>query len=146
MHGEPPEGGLFDTLYGRHPVDRKRFSSKVREGKRAVTRFQVLARVPGAALIEVELLTGRTHQIRAHFADAGFPLFCDRLYGGVKREGKLDPDSPAAQAARALGRQGLHAARLSFAHPISGAAVACEARVPADLRAALRALGLSSPR
>jgi 23S rRNA pseudouridine1911/1915/1917 synthase len=141
VHGSPPDEGSFDTSFARHPTDRKRFSSKVREGKRAVTRFTVLARTAHAAWLDVELLTGRTHQIRAHFADAGFPLFCDKLYGGTRREG---PSAPAEvrTAATALGRQGLHAFRLAFQHPLRDARVECEAPLPAELRAGLRALGL----
>jgi 23S rRNA pseudouridine1911/1915/1917 synthase len=101
----------------------------VRQGRRAVTRFRVLARAPGAAWLDVELLTGRTHQIRAHFADKGWPLFGDSLYG---RRDEL------------IARQALHAFRLAFSHPVTGAKVSCEAPLPADLRVALRALGLSS--
>ena len=128
VHGAPPDEGELDTKYGRHPTDRKRFSSKVPEGRRAVTRWRVLgramapgvmgARVTGAssaAWLEVELFTGRTHQIRAHLADAGFPLVADKLYGGTKREAKLPEDSPLRRAAQAVGRQALHAARLAFA-------------------------------
>ena len=142
VHGAPPDQGELDSLIARHPTDRKRFSSKVREGRRAVTRFTVLGRAgTQAAWVDVELLTGRTHQIRAHFADQGWPLFCDRLYGGMRREGPSAPE-PVRDAAAALGRQGLHAFRLAFAHPLTGAAVRCEAPVPADLRAALQALAL----
>jgi 23S rRNA pseudouridine1911/1915/1917 synthase len=177
VHGSPPERGELDTLMARHPTDRKRFSSKVREGRRAVTRFTVLGRAknfvqnapagradnfvqnapPGragnfvqnsaAAWVDIELLTGRTHQIRAQFADRGWPLFCDRLYGGTKREGPSAPE-PVRRAAAALGRQGLHAFRLAFAHPTTGALVRCEAPLPPDLRAALAELGVdpeSSP-
>ncbi|HMC33306.1 MAG TPA: RluA family pseudouridine synthase [Myxococcales bacterium] len=143
VHGSPPDCGELDTLYGRHPVDRKRFSSRVRAGKRAVTRFSILARAQGAAFLDVELLTGRTHQIRAHLADRGWPLFCDALYGATRREGPAAPPA-IRRAAAALGRQGLHAARLAFTHPVTGARVACEAPLPADLRAALRELGLHS--
>ena len=144
VHGAPPDRGALDTPYGRHPVQRKRFSSRVREGKRAITRFAVVSRGRGAALLEVELLTGRTHQIRAHFADQGWPLFCDALYGGTRKEGS-QADDAVRRAATSLGRQGLHAFRLAFAHPLTGARVECEAPVPADLKAALRELGLSSP-
>jgi 23S rRNA pseudouridine1911/1915/1917 synthase len=121
------------SLFARHAVDRKRFSSKVREGRRAVTRWKVLQRFAHAALVEVELLTGRTHQIRAHFSDAGFPLLGDKLYGGTRRDAKVF-ERPL------IARQALHAARLSFAHPITAALVACEAEVPPDFRAAVRAL------
>jgi len=144
VHGSPPDRGELDTPYGRHRVDRKRFSSRVREGKRALTRFAVLARAEGAALLEVELLTGRTHQIRAHFADRGWPLFHDSLYGGTRQEGEKALPS-VRRAAAALGRQGLHAWKLAFAHPVTGARVSCQAPLPVDLRAALRELGLSSP-
>jgi 23S rRNA pseudouridine1911/1915/1917 synthase len=143
VHGSPPDRLELDTAYGRHPVQRKRFSSKVREGKRAVTRFSVLARAEGAALLDVELLTGRTHQVRAHLADQGWPLFCDALYGGTRREGPGAPER-VRRAAAALGRQGLHALRLAFPHPVTGARVVCVAPLPADLGAALAELGLSS--
>ena len=140
VHGAPPDKGEFDTLHGRHPVDRKRFSSKVSEGRRAVTRFHVLERFDGAAFVEIELLTGRTHQIRAHFADAGFPLLADALYGGARRDARLAADSPVRRAAEAVGRQALHAFRLAFDHPIVGGRVACEAPLPADFAAALSLL------
>ena len=141
VHGAPPPQGELDTLIARHPTDRKRFSTRVREGRRATTRFSVLASSQLAAWLDVELLTGRTHQIRAHFADAGWPLYCDALYGGTRREGPAAPE-PVREAARLLGRQGLHAFRLAFAHPDTGQRIACEAPLPPDLRAALRALDL----
>ena len=144
VHGLPPRDGELDTKYGRHPKDRKRFSSKLKEGRRAVTRWRVLEQAPGVALVEVELLTGRTHQIRAHFADAGFPLLADALYGGRRREARMSETAAARRAAGAIGRQALHAAVLAFAHPITGVPVRCEAPLPADFRAAVRELGLSA--
>ena len=146
VHGAPAGEGQFDTVYGRHPKDRKRFSSKVAQGRRAVTRWRVLEQGPGVALVEVELLTGRTHQIRAHFADAGFPLLADALYGGRKREARMPEDAPARRASAAIGRQALHAAVLAFAHPVTAAPLRCEAPLPADFRAALQELGMSGPR
>jgi 23S rRNA pseudouridine1911/1915/1917 synthase len=144
VHGSPPRDGELDTKYGRHPKDRKRFSSKLKEGRRAVTRWRVLEQGPGVALVEVELLTGRTHQIRAHFADAGFPLLADALYGGRRREARMSETAAARRAAGAIGRQALHAAVLAFAHPITGVPLRCEAPLPADFRAAVRELGLSA--
>jgi 23S rRNA pseudouridine1911/1915/1917 synthase len=145
VHGDPPAAQSLDTFFGRHPVDRKRFSSKVREGRRAITAFRVLERGGGAALLDVELLTGRTHQIRVHLADAGWPLLCDALYGGVRREARLPADAPARRAAQALGRQALHAAILGFDHPVTGARIVCEAPLPFDFRAALITLGMVVP-
>src|SRR5690606_24975754 len=89
-----------------------------RAGAPAATRFRVLARFDGATLIEVELETGRTHQIRVHLAEAGHPLVGDVAYGG--------PEHPA------IGRQALHAASLAFAHPMTGEAVRCHAPLPPD--------------
>ncbi len=147
VHGAPPDAGELDSLIARHPVDRKRFSTRGAEGRRAVTRFTVLGRAGPfgqkieAAWVDVELLTGRTHQIRAHFADQGWPLFCDKLYGGTKREGPSAPEA-VRKAAAALGRQGLHAFRLAFVQPRTGARIECESPIPPDLRAALHELKL----
>jgi 23S rRNA pseudouridine1911/1915/1917 synthase len=136
VHGVPAkEAGAFETLHGRHPVHRKRFSAKVARGKPAITRYRVLERFEGAALVEVDLLTGRTHQVRVHFAEAGHPLLGDELYGGTRR-GK----GAVKQAQEALGRQALHAYRLSFAHPRTQVPLSFEAPVPLDFARALEVL------
>jgi len=126
--------GTIDTAYGRHPHHRQKFSSRVREGKRAVTVWRVVERWGRAALLECRLKTGRTHQIRVHCADHGFPVLGDRVY--ARRPG--DPE--LAELARTLGRQALHAAVLAFAHPRTGAALELEAPLPADLQRVLNAL------
>jgi 23S rRNA pseudouridine1911/1915/1917 synthase len=82
-----------------------------------------------ASRVEVGLETGRTHQIRVHFAEAGFPLLGDKLYGGKRAQ------SPV------IDRQALHAWRLSFPHPRTGKKVSVEAPVPADFAAAEKRLG-----
>jgi 23S rRNA pseudouridine1911/1915/1917 synthase len=71
--GRPPDEGTFDTLHGRHPVHRQRFTGRVKTGKRAVTHYRVKQHLRIATLVEVTLETGRTHQIRVHFAEAGLP-------------------------------------------------------------------------
>jgi 23S rRNA pseudouridine1911/1915/1917 synthase len=145
-HGAPPETGRFDTPYARHPTDRTRFTSRVESARRAVTAWKVRQRFGDrAALVEVELHTGRTHQIRVHFADHGHPLLADATYGGAKREARLPPEDPVRRAADAVGRQALHAWRLSFAHPRTGRALQLEAPIPADLGAALQVLSSASP-
>src|SRR6185312_8693310 len=113
--GAPPgASGRVDTSYGRDPRDRKKFSSRVRTGKRAVTNWKALERFPGAARIEARLETGRTHQVRVHMAALGCPLLGDRTYGRPAR------DAAVRAIADALGRQALHARTLAFVHPATG--------------------------
>jgi len=140
-HGRLSAEGRLDTPYGRHPSDRKRFSSRVRSERRAVTSWRVTERFGDAAtLVEVNLETGRTHQIRVHLAESGHPLLADAAYGGVRREARLPEGHPAKRAAAAIGRQALHAWRLAFDHPRSGRRVAFESPPPEDFRRALAVL------
>lgn len=143
VHGVPKEPAFtLDTPYGRHPTDRTRYTTRNPAGppRRAVSHVRVLERFDGAALVEVELETGRTHQIRVHLSESGHPLLADREYGGRKREAKLPPGAPARLAAEAIGRQALHARRLAFPHPRSGETLRFEAPLPADFEAALAVL------
>jgi 23S rRNA pseudouridine1911/1915/1917 synthase len=132
--GAPPDTLTLDTLHARHASDRKRFTTKAVRGKRAVTHVRVRERLHGAALVACTLETGRTHQIRVHLADAGFPLLADPVYGKPPRDLRL------RAAATALGRQALHAELLAFAHPVTGAPLRFEAAPPADFLAAVAAL------
>jgi 23S rRNA pseudouridine1911/1915/1917 synthase len=132
-----PRSGTIRSQYGRDPRSRLRFTSRVREGKLAITHVKVLEKLAGgrAALVECRLETGRTHQIRVHLAEqTGTPLFGDRLYGRVPAEPEL------RQIAEELGRQALHAAVLGFPHPLSGQALRFQAPPPADFARALDAL------
>ncbi len=123
-----PEGTLR-TLYGRHPVDRKKFSSKVERGKDAITHYTVTERFAcGAGVLRLRLETGRTHQIRVHFADHGWPLLGDQVYG------RTPSDRFVAEVAAELGRQALHAARLEITHPVTGAPLKFETPPPPDLQ------------
>ena len=132
--GAPPDVLTLDTLHARHPSDRKRFTTKTSRGKRAVTHLRVRERLHGAALVECRLETGRTHQIRVHLADAGFPLLGDPVYGKPPRDARL------RAAATTLARQALHAQLLAFAHPVTGAPLRFETAPPNDFIAALAAL------
>jgi 23S rRNA pseudouridine1911/1915/1917 synthase len=124
-----PASGSFKTLFGRHPVHRKRFSSKVERGKEAESLFRVLRRYRGdgwsAVKIRMEPRTGRTHQIRVHLADADHPILGDKLYGG--RAARVFPKKILPD------RQALHAARLTFVHPSTGESLSFEAPLPGDL-------------
>jgi 23S rRNA pseudouridine1911/1915/1917 synthase len=119
-------GGTIDAPIGRDPRHRTRMAV-VASGRRAVTHFRVAECFADASLLEVRLDTGRTHQIRVHCASIGHPLIGDPVYGrGVPSRG--------------LARQALHAGRLSFPHPTTGAAMAFESPLPEDLRALVRRL------
>jgi 23S rRNA pseudouridine1911/1915/1917 synthase len=137
VHGVPARAeGRIETFYGRHPVHRKRFTGRVASGKKAVTLYRVLESFDSAAaLVEIDLLTGRTHQIRAHFSESGHPLLADELYGGA-RKGK----GAVKDAQEAIGRQALHAWKLSFVHPRSGQNLGFESPLPADFKSALEIL------
>ena len=132
--GEPPARATYDTLIGRHPSDRKRFTTKVARGKRAVTHMEVRERLEGAARVECRLETGRTHQIRVHLSEHGHPILGDPLYGRPPK------GSVAREAAAQLGRQALHAAVLGFRHPATGEDLRFETEPPEDFRSALTRL------
>lgn len=132
--GAPPEQVTFETLIGRHPTDRKRFSSKVTRGKRAVTHVSVQARLHGATWVECRLETGRTHQIRVHMSDHGFPLLGDPLYGRPPKDAKLK------SAAHILSRQALHAGLLGFVHPMTRVPLRFTSALPEDFEQAVAAL------
>ena len=131
-------GGTIDEPIARHPVDRKRMSVQS-DGKPAVTHYSVLERFRSFTYIRVRLETGRTHQIRVHFAWRRHALVGDPVYGGRLALPK-GATEPVIDILRRFKRQALHAARLSFAHPSSGATVEVEAEVPADFRELLNVL------
>jgi 23S rRNA pseudouridine1911/1915/1917 synthase len=121
---EPPEG-VIDAPIGRHPRRRQRMAV-VEGGRQALTRYRVREYLQNAySLVEAEPLTGRTHQIRVHFASIGHPVVGDRLYG---------------KASALVGRQFLHAWRLGFRLPKGGRYREFESPLAADLEAALDAL------
>lgn len=126
----------FETLHGRHPTDRIRFSSKVKTGKRAVTHVRPLEHFGAkeATFVACRLETGRTHQIRVHLADHRTPILGDALYG------KLPKHPVLREAAIALDRPALHARVLGFIHPMTGKPMRFEVEPPADFQLALATL------
>jgi 23S rRNA pseudouridine1911/1915/1917 synthase len=133
VDGVIPERGTLSTRYGRHPRDRKRFTSRG-GSKKAVTHYQVLERLPGATLVELRLETGRTHQIRVHLSEQGFPILGDPLYGKPSRQ------RPVQLAAATLTHQALHARLLGFVHPISGERLMFSSPPPEDFLRVLATL------
>lgn len=129
------DSGSFSSKIGRHPTHRVKMSSKAASGRESLTNWKVLKRFEKAALVEAEPKTGRTHQIRVHFSENGHPIVADELYGHKKhRTSRLD------RAAKAIGRQALHASGLGFTHPRTGKFMEFTAPVPEDMKKALNIL------
>ena len=140
---------MINRPIGRHRSDRKRMSSRYSLPRRreALTEWQVEESFPLDAVGErgrwVTLLrlrphSGRTHQIRVHLADQGFPVIGDRLYG--RGPAARSFKSPLPPGLADFSRQALHAARLNFVHPRTNAAMQFSAPMPADMQELLRVL------
>ncbi|HEX7342082.1 MAG TPA: 23S rRNA pseudouridine(1911/1915/1917) synthase RluD [Rhodanobacteraceae bacterium] len=133
-------GGTVDEPLGRHPRDRIR--QAVRDGdsgKHAVTHYRLRERFRAHSLVQCNLETGRTHQIRVHMAHVGHALVGDPLYGGgLKLPRGATP--ALAEALRGFQRQALHAERLAFVHPGSGQPLEFTADRPTDMQALIEAL------
>jgi 23S rRNA pseudouridine1911/1915/1917 synthase len=131
-------GGTIDAPIGRHPVDRLRMS--VRDGgKPAITRYRVLERFAAHTLINVELESGRTHQIRVHFAHRRHPLLGDPVYGARMAIPSASDDT-VRDTLRNFRRQALHAVRLQFSHPTTHEHVGIDVPPPADFEYLLEVL------
>lgn len=128
------------TLHGRHPTHRKKFSGRVADGKPAITHLQVLARSPLTTLVVATLQTGRTHQIRVHLAEMGHPIAGDELYGGIRPHPKTERTRADAAILAGLPRQALHAYALGFRHPADGRILRFEIGWPDDLADAAASL------
>jgi 23S rRNA pseudouridine1911/1915/1917 synthase len=123
VRGRPrSRSGRIEAPIGRDRRDPTRRSLESDAPKEAITHFEVIELLPANALLRVRLETGRTHQIRVHLAAIGLPVAGDRVYGAPEP---------------GLGRQFLHANRLAFVHPVTGAPVAVISPLPDDLDAAL---------
>jgi 23S rRNA pseudouridine1911/1915/1917 synthase len=134
VYGSPKEDkGRIESAIGRHPVDRKRMSGTARHGKRAVTHWKVVGRYGAVSAVELRLETGRTHQIRVHLSEAGFPLLGDGVYGSSGRLTGLK-DLALRALIRTLNRQALHARTLGFIHPASGQYLEFSTPIPEDMQ------------
>jgi 23S rRNA pseudouridine1911/1915/1917 synthase len=130
-------GGSIDAPIGRHPRERTQMAV-VEGGRPALTHYRVRERFAAHTLLEVRLETGRTHQIRVHLAYKRHPIVGDPVYGGgLKLPRGASPELVAAL--RGFRRQALHAERIAFAHPISGARIDVSAPRPVDLEALVAA-------
>ncbi len=123
--------GTIETGLGRHVKERKKISVHTNKPREAVTAFKVKERLKNATLIEVEIKTGRTHQIRVHMAHFGHPVLGDRVYGGGKAMMIANIE---------LVRQMLHAESLSILHPDTGHPMTFSAPPPQDMEAVIERL------
>jgi 23S rRNA pseudouridine1911/1915/1917 synthase len=124
----PKSSGVIEADIGRHPVHRQRMTIARSRGRAAKTEYRVLRSGDNASLVECRLHSGRTHQIRVHLHHLGHPVLGDKVY--------------ASKLARGFPRQMLHAWKLAFQHPCTGAWRSFEAPLPEDFSQALKSVGL----
>lgn len=129
-HLENDEGEMQSQLARRRATNR--MVSVERGGKPALTRYRRIAEYAAASLVEIEIPTGRSHQIRIHFAEAGHPLLGDAAYGG-----------PTIINGVAIARQMLHASELCLDHPVSGARLELKSPLPKDFQEVMHSLAVS---
>ncbi len=135
LHGKVKgDSGVIEMPIARDLHRRSRMTARRREGRAARTDWRVLLRLDGFSLVEADLHTGRTHQIRVHFSTLGCPVVGDTLYGAPRQERAGDAVLPE------LGRNFLHAARVAFAQPRTGERIEVRAPLPTELRGYLSAL------
>jgi len=130
VHGRPRlDSGRIENLIGRHPVDRKRMAIVEKNGKVAITNWQVTSssgsKTANTSAVVCRIETGRTHQIRVHMASLGCPVVGDRTYGKSALDKRLE--QPPA-------RQMLHAWKLALWHPTKGEKLSFEAPIPEDMK------------
>jgi 23S rRNA pseudouridine1911/1915/1917 synthase len=135
VHGEmQADSGTISLPVGRHPTDRKRMSTASRKSRGAETTWQVKERFRSATMIDINLKTGRTHQIRVHCAAIGHPVVGDTVYGSRRARKTVAKSNDLSDIFGAVTRQMLHARHLEFVHPGTETTVKFEAPVPQDMQ------------
>lgn len=132
--------GTIALEIGRHPKDRKKMSAYSKRGRTSLTCWQVAERFSGATLLDVEIKTGRTHQIRVHLHAIGHPVIGDDTYGHSKRRIKEIRNAELRRILAGLGRQALHAYQLGLRHPLDGRYMEFTAPIPEDIASVVRHL------
>jgi 23S rRNA pseudouridine1911/1915/1917 synthase len=139
VYGHPwPPQGKIDAPIGRHPTHRTKMAVRPEgKGREALTLYRVVEKFEDAALVEFELKTGRTHQIRVHIAHIGHPIVGDQVYGAGYKTKVKNPD--LRRRVEQLGRHFLHAAKLWFKHPRTGRIMEFTSNLPEELKQVLDA-------
>ncbi len=129
--GLPIAGATIDEPIGRHPTDRTKMAI-VRDGREAISHYRVIESFRGHTWVQVQLETGRTHQIRVHMSHRRMPLIGDKTYGGRLRTIK-GMGAELVESIRQFPRQALNASKLSLIHPRSGEEISWEAPIADDM-------------
>ncbi len=141
VHGQIISGGTIDTFYGRHPRNRLKMAVCT-QGRLAITHYSVRKHYTGLTLLDVKLMTGRTHQIRVHLSHINHPIVGDQLYCGRNRIPGGIPDEQRT-ALQQFKRQALHAGFISFLHPETQQPLTFNAPLPDDFQTLLTILDKS---
>jgi 23S rRNA pseudouridine1911/1915/1917 synthase len=142
VHGSPKnDSGRIDLPIGRHPKERKKMSTVSTSGREALTVWRVRERFEEAALLEIDLKTGRTHQIRVHCTAMGHPIIGDTVYGRRRSLARLAKENPSLDAIiKSAKRQMLHALHLRFDHPVTAESISLKAPLHEDMHAIVELL------
>ncbi|KTC93009.1 MULTISPECIES: 23S rRNA pseudouridine(1911/1915/1917) synthase RluD [Legionella] len=138
VQGHLISGGEINTFYGRHPRNRLKMAVCA-QGREAITLYSIRKQYHDFTLLNVQLMTGRTHQIRVHMAHINHPVVGDPLYGGRMRF-PADATEELRDLFKQFHRQALHACRLSFTHPETEETLTFEANLPDDFQSLIHAL------
>jgi 23S rRNA pseudouridine1911/1915/1917 synthase len=146
VYGGPAESeGEISSLLGRHPTERKKIAVLQKGGREAVSRWRVEKDWGEAALLLVQIETGRTHQIRVQLSHIGHPVIGDQTYGGGAGRARKIKSAPVRELILGARRQLLHAVLLEFTHPFTGQALSATAPLPKDFRDIIEGLNSLSP-
>ncbi|HPA13971.1 MAG TPA: RluA family pseudouridine synthase [Desulfobacterales bacterium] len=141
VHGEiSDDSGEISLPIGRHPMDRKKMSTISRRSRQAFTFWQVQERFFYITLLKLNLMTGRTHQIRVHCSAINHPILGDPVYSSRKKERDIVLKLGCSESASSISRQMLHAWRISFTHPVTGKIMSFESPIPPDMQGLINEL------
>lgn len=124
--------GVFDSAISRNPNNRVKMTTKVSGGRTALTKWEIIKKFKGYTFVKARPKSGRTHQIRVHFAENGFPILSDKVYGS-----KNAKHFAMTSLKGLVKRQALHAKKLGLNHPRTGEPLEFEAPIPEDIKSAL---------